>query len=483
MNYTDSTKRGDVAYISTGDLFLDLFALVGSSRHHQKVVKPLFNKVMRKDLLTALAIMLYTRDIHKGLGERSTFRAMLNLLGDYKPDIIPTLFPIFLDAGRYDDLFSLMGTQAQKYLISFIKRTLKEDLKNLKRGEGKISLLAKWMPFINCHSKKRKALAEQLASLLVMTPKEYRTTLSALRKELIIENKLRVMDYSFDYEKVPSQALNKYHDAFLRNDGVRYYEYLDKVSKGDAQINTSTLYPYQIVSLYEPSLNKATRIQMEESWKSMKEGLPAMKNTIVVRDGSLPEQLDPAFTYYDDYATSLAILFSENLEGDLKDTFITFSSHPEIVSLKRCTTLYDKLKKIKRLSTDPKKADVLKVYELIAQFEKHVSKENQIKRIIFISDMNFDRGTENVPTYETFKTIFLSEGLELPQVIYLDIASLKIQFANTKDNQVLLLSGASKTVFSLLAKETGNLTPVSFMNEVLAPFKNRLYFRLKGLLN
>ncbi|MBR0325903.1 MAG: hypothetical protein IIX11_07230, partial [Selenomonadales bacterium] len=52
----------------------------------------------------------------------------------------------------------------------------------------------------------------------------------------IIENNLREKDYTFDYEKQPSKAMFKYRNAFIRNDGERYNEFLNKASCGEVNI-------------------------------------------------------------------------------------------------------------------------------------------------------------------------------------------------------------------------------------------------------
>ena len=53
-----------------------------------------------------------------------------------------------------------------------------------------------------------------------------------------------------DYEKVPSMANLKYKNAFLRNDEVRRREYLAKLDKGEAKINSSVAFPCDIVHNY-----------------------------------------------------------------------------------------------------------------------------------------------------------------------------------------------------------------------------------------
>ncbi len=459
-----TTENGDISYCSTGDVFLDLFSLIGSSRKNVKVIKPIFNKALSIDFKKTLAIMLYTRDIKNGLGERDVFRCMYEILGDRNPKIASSMIEPVITCGRYDDILSLIDTEARPYLIKHLKKTLKNDMKNQAKS---VTLLSKWLPSVNCHNKQRKALGKKIACLLGITEKAYRKCLSTLRKDRIIENNLRKMDYSFDYQKVPSLALNKYREAFKRNDGVRYHEYISDVTNGKAKIHTDTLYPYDIIKTYSPDMSQDEKEMMEAKWQNMKATLPELKNTIVVRDGS------SSMTCYNglpiNVATSLAILFSEYLEGNFKNSFITFSSHPEIVNLDKCKNLYEKLETTYEYN-DCSNTNILKVYKLIAELEKNTSKENQIRRIIIISDMEFDHGVDNVPTYQTFKEIFTENGLTIPQVIYLNVCSRSIHFAATKDEQVILISGASKNLVSLL-DDTTDFTPITLMNKALEPYR------------
>lgn len=461
------TENGDQAYSSTLDVFLDLFAVLGSSRRNPKIVKPLFNKALRLDFRKALALLLYTRDIRGGLGERDTFRVLLKIVAERMPDVARKLIPLVPLYGRYDDLFSLLSTPCEKEMAAFVKKVLEEDSKS---GNAQISLLSKWMPSINCHKRERRKQGERMASLLGMSPTQYRKLLSTLRQGRIIENDLRTMDYSFDYAKVPSLAMSKYRQAFLRNDAFRYQQYLQDVRTGKEKMNAAVLYPYDIIREYHENMTESEKVAMEEKWKRMKEELPSMKNTIVVRDGSA-SMLD-----YDAYpmqvATSLSILFSEYLEGPFKDSFITFSSRPKLVTFKENSSLSDKLREVDR-HQDCSNTNIRKVYELLAKMESKAKEEEQIRRVIIISDMEFDRGVEDVPTYETFSDLFRKKGLVLPQIVYLNVCSRHIRFSATKDRQVLLLSGAGKNLLKLLSRKDFP-TPLEFMEETISPYRKKI---------
>ena len=44
--------------------------------------------------------------------------------------------------------------------------------------------------------------------------------------------------------------MKNYKEAFKRNDGERFSDYLNKVSTGEKKINAGAIYPYDIVYKY-----------------------------------------------------------------------------------------------------------------------------------------------------------------------------------------------------------------------------------------
>lgn len=195
----------------------------------------------------AVKILFYARDIRYGLGERRIFRIIIKYLANNHATSVRKNIQYIAEYGRYDDLLELVGTACETDVFEVIKKQLKEDICNLEVGK-EISLLAKWLPSVNTSNKEKVKLGRQLAYALGMSEKEYRKTLSALRKKIdIIENHLREKVYDFDYSKQPGKAMFKYREAFYRNDEARYLEFLQKVNRGETTINAKTIEPYEIV--------------------------------------------------------------------------------------------------------------------------------------------------------------------------------------------------------------------------------------------
>lgn len=455
-----TTANGDSCYRTTLDTAVDLFGMVGASRQKPGQVLPSFQRLCTEDLKMAMAFLFYTRDIRHGLGERVVFRRMLNAFGRRFPEIGKAMIPFIPEYGRYDDLFAFCQTPVEKPLFEYLKKLFLNAMKN---PESVSPLFAKWMPSINCHSKTSRLLARRLAHTLGFDERTYRKALVSLRQGKIIENYLREMDYSFDYAHVPSQAMHKYRQAFERNDGYRYSAYLEDVAVGKKKIHAGTLFPYEIVSEYSENMDEVSKLAMENKWQAMKGGLKGdLKNTIVVRDGSGSMR-----GYPDQVATSLAILFSEYLEGPFKNSFITFSHKPRLITIPR-HSLYDKLEFLHHFD-DYTNTDIFRVYKLIANLEHQLPKEQCVERILIISDMEFDAAEMELPTYDVFLRLFKKADLPVPQVIFLNVHAFGIHFAATKDNQVQLLSGASKSLVDLLTRGK-DFTPRDLVEEAVTPY-------------
>ena len=325
------TENGDIAYATSFSACLDYFALAGAMRFNYDKALSSFIKAFYEDKLIAIKILFYLRDIKEGLGERNLFRFTFNTLCNFYPEVAKQLLKYIPVYGRYDDLLVALNTPVESEVIALIKKQLDEDVKNKKEGKS-ISLISKWLPSINTSSQEARSMANRLCYLLDIDKASYRKMLAFLRKGLIIENNLREKDYTFDYSKIPSNAMFFYKNAFLRNDNERYYQFIDDVSNGRKTMNAKTLYPYQVVrNIFDKDVSDEQRKILNTTWESLK-GEEISSKTIVVRDGSgsMYDYLNPSAN---DVASSLAILFAERLTGEFHNKFITFSTRPQLVEL------------------------------------------------------------------------------------------------------------------------------------------------------
>ena len=509
------TENGDLAYKSTGSACLDFFSLCGGMRRNISALDKLFAKAYAENPIIAIKILFYMRNIRGGLGERNSFRVLLKELAKFYPEVAKQIVYAVPEYGRWDDILVLLDTPVKNEAIALIKQQVQED-KNAMENGGQVSLLGKWLPSINTSSKKSIAKAKIVMNGLGMKAVEYRKLCSALRKEIkILEDNLRRKDYTFDYSKQPSQAMIRYKKAFMRNDEERYKLFLNKVleqsekiARGEeipedekVNLNTKTLYPYQIVSPFMNSrygfqcLPNEKALPLEASWKALNREQFNSK-TIVVRDGSGSMYGSKDFMAIN-IATSLALLFAEQLGGAYKNSFITFSSKPELIQIpETADTLEKKLNFIAKYD-DCSNTDISKVYELILNVAKsgNVPKEEMIERILIISDMEFDAcsGTNinqqqsrlsseasinldncfsTVSTFDFYKKAFNDAGYELPEIVFWNVEARNAHLPVTQNEKgVKLVSGASANIFSnVVSGDLKVITPYEFMLQVLEPY-------------
>ena len=464
------TEKGDKAYKTTGSACLDYFSIIGAMRYNLDDAYKLFIKSYFEDPILTIKILFYIRDIKEGLGERNLFRVAMNTLSCMYPDVASAIIKYIPQYGRFDDLLVCLGTPVEKDLIEMISNQLEEDLNNKKEGKP-ISLLAKWLPSINTSSQETKDIAKKLSKTLGYTYEEYRKVLSTLRKGIIIENNLRLKDYTFEYEKIPGGAMMKYRKAFFRNDNNRYVEYLNAVSNGEAKLNTKNLYPYEIIRALDEDDDDITEEEKQAlnvMWKNFDRSEINSK-TIVVRDGS-GSMYDGYSVQAIDVATSLAILFAEQLTGEFKNKFITFANRPRLVEIKG-ETIYDKYKYVSTFN-DYSTTNIKAVYDLILSVYKSekFSKEDALDRIVIISDMQFDAlPKEKMSTYEYFKKEFNNLGYEIPEVVFWNVRARDIQFPVMNENHVKLVGGASHKIIEDIIKNK-DTTPYEFMLECLEKY-------------
>jgi hypothetical protein len=85
--------------------------------------------------------------------------------------------------------------------------------------------------------------------------------------------------------------------------------------------------------------------------------------------------------------------------------------------------------------------------------------------MIIISDMQFDQGTRNVPTYEEAKVLFEEAGIPFPQIVYWNVAS-RCDIPSSDLENVRLVSGLSQYIIEGILKDE---TPdgLTYMKKVL----------------
>lgn len=473
------TENGAVTYDSTGSDCLDLFATIGALRRESdEEIVSRFMRAYTEDADLAMKLLFYARDIRGGLGERRVFRTILRWLADNETDSVEKNMKYIAEFGRYDDLLALMGTRCEEHMISYLKEQFDQDIIALGKDE-EVSLLGKWLPSVNASSVYTVRKAKRIIKCFGLTDEVYRKQVSSLRARIrIIENNLREQNYAFDYSKQPSRAMYKYRRAFLRNDADRYLEYMDKVSKGEASLNTDNIAPYELVAPYlntgwvRAGASYMKKISVEEkqmlnaTWKSLPD-FGTDENAIAVIDTSGSMYCDrrpiPAAV-----ALSLGLYFAEHNRGIFKNHFIEFSSRPRLIEIKG-KSFADRLRYVASFS-EVANTNLEAVFNVILDVavKNKVSQKELPAKLIIISDMEFDACMDNATdvVFRNAKKKYKMHGYKIPEIIFWNVASRNRQQPVTQNEQgVALISGVTPRIFSMVAG--GKLSPYKFMLEVL----------------
>jgi hypothetical protein len=393
------TQNGAVTFVRSGSFLVDFFAQAGAMRNEPLKSLELFQKAYSENPVYAVRLLFYFRDVRGGQGERALFRTCLEWLGTEHQEHFERIVQFVPEYGRWDDVFF-----ENDACFNLIKEQLIKDVES-----ETPSLLAKWMPTINASSERTRAKAKTMATKLNLA--DYRKKIRDIRKKIqVVEEKMSAKKWGdINYEAVPSQAARIYKGAFLKHDKERYMDYVEKVLSGDAKINASTLYPYQI---YNSVVNDYSKT-LEALWQNLPDYTKG-KNALVVADVSGSMSGDPMAV-----SVSLAMYFAERNVGQFNGYFLTFSRNPVLQKIVG-STLEEKMRNLERAQWDMN-TDLSKVFDLILDtaVQNNTPIEEMPETIYIISDMEFD-ACASLTNYELIKRMYETNGYKIPNIVFLE---------------------------------------------------------------
>lgn len=464
LNITQ-TENGAKAYASTLNSCLDLFGKIAACRNDVAQAKTLFARAYAEDPETATRILFWARDIRGGQGERAVFRELFRDLVLNSPEIGAGLVGLVPEYGRWDDLLVLENTPVWGIVLGAIKARFDEDMLQMRLGNT-VSLLGKWLPSVNASSKDTKRLGRKIAAYLGLNERQYRKSLSALRTQIrIVEQAMCAREWSaIDYSKLPSRAAFMYRKAFAKQDGTRYSEYLNAVAKGEAKINASTLYPYDIVEQY---LYKGARYDrtIDLQWEALPNYMEGNEfNGLVVADVSGSMYGRPMAV-----SISLAMYIAErNTAEAWKNKFLTFSERPSLQTIVG-RTIGDRINNLSRAAWSMN-TDLMAVFKTVldAAENGNVAAEDMPQKLIIVSDMQFDRccRSNKRTNFEQIQKLYRKAGYEMPELVFWNVNSYANVPITAHDSGACLVSGCSPSILkSILTGKT--VTPIDTMNDTV----------------
>lgn len=481
---TKYTENGARAYSTTGKALLDLFAQIGALRPRtEREIADKYAAAFAADPMLATKMLFYAGNVRGGLGERRTFRICLKWLAKNHADIVIKNAALIPHFNRWDSMFVLIDTPAEKEMWKVIADQLNTDMAAVaaskKRGAKvqPISLLAKWMPTETASSANTRALAHKCMTNLGLTPRAYRKVLSALRKHLkVVETSMSAQEWeAIQYAQVPSYAMKNYRKAFAKHDPDGFSAYKASLVKGETKVNASTLYPYDLVNQYTKSrgywgmrcTNPDTIV--EAQWKALPNYVKGENNILVMADVSGSMSGRPM-----DTSIGLATYFAQHNKGDYHNLYMTFTGQPHFVELREGATLAECVSKV--MSTDVGYNTNLEAafdYILRHAVAHGVTDEELPKALVVISDMEIDRymRQNKMDFVDAMRAKFARHGYTLPKLILWNVEARNDTFL-TKQEDVLCVSGQAASTFRELC---GNLDGKTAWDLMLETLGNKMY--------
>jgi len=449
-NQEARTANGMKARKSTAKATVDLFYKIGASRG--KDITGDFTAAYVENSDLALRIAQWARDVRGGAGERQLFRDILVHLEKRDPKAALSLLAKVPEVGRWDDIFIFETKQLKSAAYTMLGNALRESN----------GLAAKWTP-------RKGPIAAEIRTFFGMTPKQYRKSLVGLTK--VVETQMCANDWdNINFSHVPSVAARQYKKAFNRHSPA-FAEYVAKLVAKDptVKVNASAIYPHDVLKGIAHSYVKFDKTEADHviaQW----DALPNY-----VGDASILPLVDVSGSMTCaagkntgvrclDVAVSLGLYLADKNKGVFKDTFLTFSSKPELVTLKG--NIVDKVTQMSKsnweMSTNLHAA-MSKILDVAVKGS--VPESDMPKMLLILSDMQFDqcaRFDDNA--MEMIGRKFEAAGYNMPQIVFWNLnSSDNVPVAADKSGAALVSGFSPSIMTSLLAADLDQFTPEGIM--------------------
>jgi hypothetical protein len=453
-NQSARTTNGMKARASTANALVDLFFKIGASRG--KNIVPDFTAAFAQDKALALRIAAWSRDVRGGAGERQLFRDILVHLETHDPDAAFALMQKVPELGRWDDLFAFKTKEMRELGYMMLGEALQE-------GNG---LAAKWTP-------RKGPIAVELREFFGLSPKQFRKNIVSLTN--VVEQKMCAKDWDgINFSHVPSVAAARYKKAFNRNT-VKYGEYVASLVKGEAgvKVNANAVFPHDVLKGRVNShmtFDKTELDLVEKQWEALPNYVgDASILPIVDVSGSMEVGVGGAKNLTCmDVAVSLGLYLADKNKGKFKDTFMTFSSSPQLLHLKG--NINEKINQMVR-SNWSMSTDIVAAFNkvLSVALENEVPQEEMPDMLLILSDMQFNHCVHCDDTaMHILENKFKKAGYAVPKVVFWNLNAYDNVPVKFDKKGAALVSGFSHTIMkSLLAGNLENFTPEQVMLETI----------------
>ena len=454
------TENGMKARKSTSDACVDLFFKIGAMRGKDVTKEFVAAYVEDKDI--ALRIAQHARDARGGAGERKIFRDILVYLEKHDPEAAKALLAKVPELGRWDDIFVFKSQELKVAAYTMLGDALRE----------KNGLAAKWTP-------RQGPIAVEVRKFFGMSPKFYRKSLVEMTK--VVETQMCAKDWSnINFSHVPSVAAARYKKAFNRNT-VAYAAYVASLVKGEdpkVKVNAGAVYPYDVLKglsnqYFSKNYDKTELDLITKQWEALP-NFVGDANVLALVDvsGSMSTPVggfkSGSQVTCMDVAISLGLYVADKNKGKFKDTFLTFSSKPELLHLKG-----DIVQKVQQMS----KSNWDMSTNLHAALDKvlstavngNVPQEEMPSMLLIMSDMQFNQCIKFDDTaMQMMERKYKTSGYEMPQVVFWNLNAKDSVPVSADASGVALVSGFSPSILkAVLSANMDDFSPRGIMMKAL----------------
>ena len=410
------TENGDIAYNSSLNKYIDLIFKLVQYRKSPNTINITLDSNNEYDKWIARVV----RDCRYGFGEREVGRKLLEQIKE-------TPINVF-NVGRADDIFELgyrlvksrkdlKGGEYWKYLYIKLNSTKKNDIENYN--------IRKWMPRERGGNKDK---VKAFRKAFELSPKQYR---KAISNNDTVEAILSRKDKVEDYEKVPSLAMLKHFNSFIKTDKENFENYLESVRKGVKKMNTGTMTPYDIALKYEKGELNGNDCDL------------IFKQLPKIDFGKIIPIVDNSGSMYDSeksYLKARAIgHYVAKNSSYMNNHIITFSSRPKLLELGND---YDSDMRILNNFNDISNTNFGKVMNLLSRVT-----EDLPDYLLVLSDMQFNEGS-SLSKREAMK--ILQQRNPNLRIIWWNFNTRRVTFPETDKYGNIFLGGYNPLLLKFL---------------------------------
>ena len=448
QNQSVKTVNGMKARKSTANAVVDMFFKIGAMRG--KDVTKVFAAALGEDRELALRVAAWVRDARGGAGERQIFRDILKYLEVNDKEAASALMFKIPELGRWDDLFVFNDSELKNQAYTMIGDALREQN----------GLAAKWTP-------RKGNVAVELRRFYGMTPKQYRKSLVGLTN--VVESAMCAKAWdTINFSHVPSVAAARYKKAFNRNT-PKYAEYVAKLVKGEdktVKVNAGAVFPYDVlkgkIGGYRLRFDATETDLLVKQW----EALPNY-----VGDADILPMVDVSGSMTCaagqssglsclDVAVSLGLYLADKNKGKFKDTFLTFSTEPQLLHLKG--NVVQKIDQMVK-SNWAMSTDLHKAFDRVLTVAKsgNVPQSEMPKVILILSDMQFNQCARfDDSALQMIERKYCEAGYDMPKIVFWNLNAYDNVPVKFDQNGTALVSGFSPAIAkAVLAGDMEQFTP------------------------